>query len=352
MAVPRWTTAQPGTNFFPVCSMTLCCPFDRRREHVLDVDVGDGLAGRDGRRLPRIVPTDVGSLRRCGGAAPPRARRATPRARRGGGGALDAARAAALAPRGRGGRRLDAADAAEVLQRPRQQRGPLAIELGGLGDRGAQRLDLRLQLRGPRAAAPRRPTTPPPRRRAATAIRTASESGDQGLRCCRCSSRGSSVSSSCVDDQNQKHERAERDRAPDQEQQRCGRARTGGGAGTSQASRAAVAPSPVRAIAHQVAAAAGGHRLGPVDQSGRPRAAPRRARAPSALLAATRSPMKTAPVTPSAVPTVASWLAPQRQPLDQQRRRLVARADRRDARRPGPDRAASRRPRSVDRSRS
>ena len=27
MDVPRWTTAQPGMNFFPVCSITLCWPF-------------------------------------------------------------------------------------------------------------------------------------------------------------------------------------------------------------------------------------------------------------------------------------------------------------------------------------
>ena len=27
IAVPRWTTAQFGTNFLPACSITLCCPF-------------------------------------------------------------------------------------------------------------------------------------------------------------------------------------------------------------------------------------------------------------------------------------------------------------------------------------
>ena len=328
MAVPRWTTAQFGNELLARLLDDLVLPLHGRREHVLDVDVGDRLARRDGDLAADRAP-DVGVGRGaarwgCCAAALAARLRARGAARRRRCGWRRRAR-----PRRRGlGLRLGRG-AAEVLERLAsaarpagdRTRRPRRSPCAGPGPAPA--------AAGPRAAAPPPPTTPPPTRRAAR------PSGSRRMRrpvpsLLSVCSQGSSVSSSCVDDQDQKHQRAERDRAPDEKQQRSARARTGGGRARA---RRAAPPWRPRRCARRAPGGCGRRRnlLGPVDHPpGRAqrlvelRARPRCSRS-------TRSPMNSAPVTPSDVPDGRELAAPQRQPLHQQRRRLIARADRRDA---------------------
>ena len=149
--------------------MTTCAALDGRREHVLDVDVGDGLAGRHGdlaadraHRGSRSAAAARGSGRAhaAGSRARGRGRRRRSRAPAAGGGASPAAA------------RVDGG-VPMFLSALGQQRGALPIELGRLGDRRAQRLDLRLQLANLAPQLSRRDVRRPARRVAGARSSTA-----------------------------------------------------------------------------------------------------------------------------------------------------------------------------------